>query len=226
MSSGRESNSFKSAARFIDILIILAPILFLFTEAVFHVLPTGVSPFRQTVSTYRWSDYGVLCTIAFFLIGAVMVVFAARLFFTLKRDKYSKFGIWGISLAGLLMIVTAIFPSQQPGTEVTLQVRIHVGAADSVSAIFPIAIALLIPALRAGGFRTLSGYTLITFLVSATVDLAALLIIIFDLKLLGLMERLLILNSLIWIEVMAIKLLLPAVAFVKRAPEINDSMDL
>jgi hypothetical protein len=204
-----------------DSLSILIPFAFFGIETSLHILPTFQDPLRQTISSYVWSNYGLMATIAFYIIGIIIAILSIRLFFSLSKTRLSKIGALLLTLVGLDLILVAIFPTRQPGDPMTIQFVLHIFLAFSIAAIFPIAILLLNPSLKARGWSRLYKYTFFVSGFSLLVNIVALVVIIFDLNLLGILERLMILNALIWIEVVAVRLLLSSNIFSSRLKKVR-----
>lgn len=199
-----------------DSLSTVIPLAFFGIETALHILPTFENPLKETISTYVWSNYGLLATIGFYIIGIIIAILSIRLFFSLSKTRISKVGALLLTLVGIDLILVAIFPTREAGAPVTIQVVIHIFAACSIAGIFPLAILLLNPSLKARGWSRFYKYTFFVSGFALLVDIFALVVIAFNLNLLGIMERLLILNALIWIEVIAIRLLISTNIFRPR----------
>jgi hypothetical protein len=205
-----------------DSLATIIPVAFFGIETALHILPTFQNPLRQTISTYVWSNYGTLATIAFYSIGIIIAILSIRLFFSLSKTSISKVGALLLTMVGIDMILVAIFPTRHAGDPVTIQFVLHMVSAFSIAIVFPAAILMLNRSLKDRGWNRLYKYTFFVAGFAILVDLFSLVVLIFDLQLLGMVERLLIFNALIWIEVVAVRIFLSSNIFKARMQKAGD----
>jgi hypothetical protein len=205
-----------------DSLATIIPVAFFGIETALHILPTFQNPLRQTISTYVWSNYGMLATVAFYIIGIIIAILSIRLFFSLSKTSISKVGALLLTLVGMNLILVAIFPTRHTGDPMSLQFVVHIISAFSIAIVFPAAILMLNRSLKDRGWNRLYKYTFFVAGFEILVDLFALVVLIFNLQLLGIVERLLIFNALIWIEVVAVRIFLSSNIFKVRMQKATD----
>ena len=191
----------------IDFIVLLGPILFVLLQAPLHFLPNPFSPLRETLSAYVWCDYGLMGTIAFYIIGTSLILLAIRLWVIFKNEKYPLIGCLLLLIIGIDLVLVAILPTRPTGAPLTIPVIAHILIAGSIAGIFPLAVLLIYHAFKIRGWDFLYKYTLFVAIFSAILDLTAFWVFTLDLRLLGLLERIMMVNSLIWIEIVVIKLI-------------------
>lgn len=192
----------------LDTLIVVVPLLFFAVQVVFHLINTGFNPVNETISMYVWCDYGIAQSIVFFLQSVAMFALTARLCFILKRTTRSKWGIGILGLIGIGMLIVSICPTREYGAPVTGLVIAHVGAALVIAGLFPLALFLIAPGFKMTEYwNLLCGFTIAIAAIATVIGLAGLAIILSDIPGLGIIERIMMLNSILWMLVMGIKLL-------------------
>jgi Protein of unknown function (DUF998) len=192
----------------LDWLIILIPLLFFTFQVFFHCVDTGFNPVRETISMYVWCSYGTVQTTAMYLMTIVMLVLSLRLYFILLRNSRTRAGLIIMGLISIGMLLVAIFPTRAHNAVLTWENILHVTTAIAVSGLFPIALLLLAPAFRQKSpLKILYPMSVITAGIAIVVGLMGVIMIVGSLPGLGIVERILMLNSLIWIVLLGIKLL-------------------
>ncbi len=162
----------------------------------------GYSPIRDSVSSLAWTELGWLQTICFLAMALLLVIFVTGLFFTLRRAPAFYAGITLLGLCAFVLALIAAFHMEHPGAP-QIDARIHEIASYSLGLLFPVAILSLSPSLKSTpGWRSVFIYTLIAGALAFGLILGA----IFGRQegWFGLYERLIILNALVWVEVVAI----------------------
>jgi hypothetical membrane protein len=207
----------KSRKPSFDICTILAmvcvagPVLFGIVLAVTQSLYPGYSPIRQSTSDLAFSPYGWLLMADFFFLGLVIIVFGVALYFSMQRKRRLQIVAGLFIFTGLSEFIVSIFKSDfNKSSPPTLHALIHQGAASVNALVFPAAAFLMLPSLKSDPrWKGVATYTA----VAAGVMIG---LLIFRLAWLfapwlndwwGLYERVLLLNSFIWFEIMAIRLL-------------------
>ena len=99
-----------------DSLSTVIPLAFFGIETALHILPTFENPLKETISTYVWSNYGLLATTGFYIIGIIITILSVRLFFSLSKTRISKVGALLLTLVGVDLILVAIFPTREAGS--------------------------------------------------------------------------------------------------------------
>ena len=187
---------------------VIAPILFLIILTIVETLQPGYNRIQQTISRLVLGPYGFLQTVAFFAFGLLLIVFAMRLGFAIVSTRRSaKIGAFFFNLIGLGFILVGIFPTENPGVALTFNAVIHQGTSVAIAVLFPLACLAIAPALKGDTrWKGAFAYTIATGIV-------ALVLIILGVAMRanklwsGLYERVLLLNGLVWIELVSYRLL-------------------
>jgi len=163
----------------------------------------GYSPIRDSVSSLALTSLGWLQSICFLAMGLLLQIFVAGLFFSLRRACGFHAGIVLLALCGFVLLLIATFHMDAEGAERTIDGIIHTIASYGLGLLFPIAILSLAPSLKSTpNWKNVFIYTIIAGVLALALILGA----IFGDQSgwFGLYERIIILNALIWVEVVAI----------------------
>ena len=166
----------------------------------------GYSPIRDSVSSLALTDIGWLQSICFLAMGLLLEIFVAGLFFIIRRTRGFHLGIALLALCGFVLMLIATFHMDTPGAERTIDGIIHTIASYGLGLLFPIAILSLAPSLKnTPNWKGVFIYTLTAGVLGFGLIVGA----IFGNQRgwFGLYERIIILNGLVWVEVVAIHLL-------------------
>lgn len=192
----------------LDSLIICVPLLFLVFQVFFHCMDTGMDPIRETISMYVWCGYGQIQTIALYTMAVLMISVTCRLYFILVRTSPRKAGIIIFALTSLGMLLVAIFPTRAHHAILTWKNILHVATAISISGLFPLALLFLAPVFKQHPyFKTISSVSFVTASIAILVGIIGAVMIGGSLAGLGIVERILMLNAIIWLMVLGILLL-------------------
>lgn len=187
---------------------VTGPILFLLIMTVTGLVQPVYDPIQETISMLVFGPYGWLQTLVFFLFGFFLIVFIFRLYLAIDRRVSSRIGIASLMVIGLGFFLIGVFPTQRPGTELTLYALIHRYTTGAISLLFTVACFAF-----ALGFRTdplwkrFSLYTFITGVIALTF-IILLASTPLDWSWTGFYERMLLLSGLLWITVVAVRLLI------------------
>jgi len=166
----------------------------------------GYSPVRDSVSSLALTSIGWLQSICFLAMGLLLEIFAAGLFFNIRRARGFHAGIVLLALCGFVLMLIAAFHMDAPGTQRTIEGIIHTVASYGLGLLFPIAILSLSLSLKSDpNWKNIFIYTLIAGVLALALILGALLAE--QQGWFGLYERIIILNALVWVEVVAIHFL-------------------
>jgi len=166
----------------------------------------GYSPVRDSVSSFALTSLGWLQTICFLAMALLLVIFVPRFFVNIRRARGFHAGIGLLALCGFVLMLIAAFHMDAPGGPRTTDGIIHTIASYGLGLLFPIAILSLTPSLKnTPNWKNIFVYTLVAGILAFALILGAL----FGNQQgwFGLYERIIILNALIWVEVVAIHLL-------------------
>jgi hypothetical protein len=184
------------------------PIILILVAAILELLQPGYDRVEQTISALVLGPFGFFQTIAFFVFGFLLGVFAWRVYASLAhKSLILKIATALLISVALGFFTIGIFPTQDRGLPDTLTGIIHDNTAKTISILFCLACFLL-----AFSFKNDHhwGRMFIYTLVMAVVAMA--LIVLGPIRALdspwtGLYERIFLLNGLVWIEVVSLRLL-------------------
>jgi len=174
----------------------------------------GYSPIRDSVSSLALTSIGWLQSICFLAMGLLLEIFVAGLFFNLRRARAFHAGIVLLALCGFVLMLIATFHMDHPGAP-PIDGTIHTIASYGLGLLFPIAILSLAPSLKSSpNWKNIFVYTLVAGILALALIFGALLAE--QRGWFGLYERIIILNALVWVEVVAIHFLR---VLLKREPK-------
>jgi MFS family permease len=184
---------------------IVGPIVVIVGDLAASLSIPGYSPVRDSVSSFALTSLGWLQTICFLAMGLLLEIFVAGLFFNIHRARGFYAGIVLLALCGFVLMLIAAFHMDHPGAPPVDGV-IHTIASYSLGLLFPIAILSLAPSLKSTpDWKGIFVYTLIAGGLGFGLIVGA---IFGDQRgWFGLYERIIILNALVWVEVVAIHFL-------------------
>jgi hypothetical protein len=184
---------------------IVGPVIVIVGDLIASLSVPGYSPIRDSVSSFAWTSLGWLQTICFLAMGLLWEVFTAGLYFTIRRARGFYVGIVLFALCGFVLMLIAAFHMGHTGAP-RIDGTIHTIASYGLGLLFPIAILSLAPSLKSTpDWRNIFIYTIIAGVIALALILGAL--FAEQRGWFGLYERIIILNALVWVEVVAIHFL-------------------
>jgi hypothetical protein len=163
---------------------------------------------RDSISSLALTPLGWLQTIGFLAIGLLVEIFTAGLLYNIKGTRGFRFAILLLVFFGFALLLIGAFRTDPVGAGDTIEGRIHGLTATAAFWIFPAAILLIAPSLRNDPrWRGIFRYTLVAFVLAFVLELT-IGVLPDDLSWFGLLERLIVANMIIWVEVAAVRLLL------------------
>jgi len=185
-------------------LSLFVPAIFLSGTLLLEATQRNFNPVSQTVSMLVWYPHGWVQTGLFSLLGATLFVLAWKLRRTGMPGKKVKTGYGTLLLSGLGFVTIAICPSGIPGEPHTTLHTIHTWAAVIMTIVSPFSSLLLAPVFRTGKRYNLA-YVLCLILgfTGLVLNVAGLAIIIFGVPWIGAVERAIMLNGLVWAQLLA-----------------------
>jgi len=198
---------------------VVGPIVLVIANLIASLSVSDYSLIRDSISSLAWTPMGWLQSIGFLAIGLLVEVFVAGLLFSIR-------GAWGFSVGiGLLvcfgfgLLLIGAFREDPVGSQHTIQGTIHMVAAATVFSLFPVVSLLIAFSLRKDPYwKGLFVHTIVTTGLASAFVIGHLYLSA-KLSWIGLYERILVANTVIWVEIMAIRLLrlsLSASARLKR----------
>jgi hypothetical protein len=181
---------------------IVGPIVVIVGDLAASSSVPGYSPVRDSVSSFALTSLGWLQTICFLAMGLLLEIFVAGLFFNIRRARGFYAGIVLLALCGFVLMLIAAFHMGHSGAP-SIDGTIHTISSYGLGLLFPIAILSLAPSLRSTpNWKNIFIYTLIAGVLGFGLIIGA---IFGDQRgWFGLYERTIILNALVWVEVVAI----------------------
>ena len=185
---------------------IMGPIVVVVGDLTASLSTCGYSPIRDSVSSLALTRIGWLQSICFLAMGLLLVVFVPRFFFNIRRARGFHVGIGLLALEGFVLMLIATFHMDAPGGPRTIAGIIHTIASYGLGLLFPIAILSLAPSFkRTPNWKGVFVYSLVAGVLGFGLIIGA----TFGDQTgwFGLYERIIILNALVWVEVVAIHFL-------------------
>ncbi len=171
---------------------------------------------RDSISSLALTTLGWLQTIGFLAIGLLVEIFTAGLLYNVRRARGFHIGIGLMVFFGFALLLIGAFRTDPVGVTHTIEGRIHGMTASAAFWIFPAAILVIAPSIRNDpAWRNIFRYTIVTAAL-AIVFVITLGVLPDETSWFGLLERILVANMIIWVEVAAVKLLL--LSLKRRSP--------
>ena len=184
---------------------IVGPIVVIIGDLAASLSTPGYSLVRNSVSSLALTSIGWLQSICFLAMGLLLEIFVAGLFFNIRRARGFHAGIVLLALCGFVLMLIATFHMDHSGAT-TIDGTIHTIASYGLGLLFPIAILSLAPSLKSTpNWKGIFIYTLIAGVLALALIMGAL--FAEQRGWFGLYERIIILNALVWVEVVAIHFL-------------------
>jgi hypothetical protein len=182
---------------------IVGPIVLIIGDLAASLSIPGYSPVRDTVSSLALTSVGWLQSVCFLAMGLLLEIFVTGLFFNIRRARGFYAGIVLLALCGFVLLIIATFHMNASGAPHTIDGRIHGIASYSLGLLFPIAILSFSPSLKnTPHWKNIFVYTLIAGILAFGLITGA--FFTEQTGWFGLYERIIILNALVWVEVVAI----------------------
>jgi len=184
---------------------IVGPVVVIVGDLVASSSVPGYSLVRNSVSSFALTSLGWLQTICFLAMGLLWEIFAAGLFFNVHKARGFRAGIVLFALCGFVLMLIAAFHMGHTGAP-RIDGTIHTISSYGLGLLFPIAILSLAPSLKnTPDWKNIFIYTIIAGVLAFALILGAL--FAEQRGWFGLYERIIIINALVWVEVVAIHLL-------------------
>lgn len=187
----------------------IAPVMLATGDLTASFLSPGYSILQNSISSLALTSIGWMQTIGFLALGLLVEVFTAGMLFNMKGRRWFYLGIALFVIFGFAMLLIGAFrtdPANTAESARTIEGRIHGLTAMTAFTLFPAAILCLIPSIKNDpSWRHLYRYSGITFIL-AIVLIVVIRVIQEPNSFFGLLERLLVANMIIWVEVAAINL--------------------
>jgi hypothetical protein len=182
----------------------ISPILFQTGSMSAQALYAGYDPIRNAVSALVLSPYGWLQTAVFYLFGAALIALAIIVYFRIKARF--KAGVIGMILLGAAFTVLGANPTAGPGIS-DLTAAIHRGAAVFVVTAFPVMCFTISPMFKNAGHKGILWYTVAAGTFATAFMIIGGIFLAQRQSMVGLFERVLLLNGQIWVIVVATQMI-------------------
>jgi hypothetical protein len=204
----------KHALEAIDVHGILAlagvvgPFVLVLADLVAAISEPKYNFIRDSISSLALTSMGWIQTIGFLAIGLLVEIFAAGLFQNIRGRRGFGLSIGLFACFGFGLSLIGAFRTDPVGGLHTTEGTIHGAAAVAVFWLFPIAISLLLPSLRNDPhWQEIFPYTVVTTVLASVLAVGRLFLPA-QISWFGLYERVLVANVVVWVEVVAVRLLL------------------
>jgi hypothetical protein len=182
---------------------IVGPIVVVVGDIAASLSTSNYSPVSDSVSSLALTPIGWLQSICFLAMGLLLEIFVAGLFFNIRRARGFHAGIVLLALCGFVLMLIAAFHMDAPGALRTTDGIIHTISSYGLGLLFPIAILSLAPSLKSTpNWKNILLYTLVAGILAFALIIGA--FFAEQTGWFGLYERIIILNALVWVEVVAI----------------------
>jgi hypothetical membrane protein len=186
---------------------ILGPLALAIGDLTAATSSPGYSLVNNSISSLALTSIGWLQTIGFLALGLLVEIFTAGLLFNVKRARWFHLGITVLVFFGFGMLLIGAFNTDPVGAARTIEGRIHGFAASTDFSLFAVAVLALAPSLRQDpDWQPLFRYSLVTCVLAVLLGVT-LRFFKDGSSWFGLVERILVANMIIWVEVAAINLL-------------------
>ncbi|MEL7561551.1 DUF998 domain-containing protein [Dehalogenimonas sp. 4OHTPN] len=184
-----------AASRAADAACLGFPLLFMAATTALETIQPGFDRVANTISELVWGPFGWVEAAMFACFAAVMALSALRL-----REAALPLGL---AAAGFMLI--AVFPTQAPGGGQTAASLIHELSAQTIAALLPAACFCLAYRLRKDpAHRAAVSFSVTAGIIGTVFNAAGFVAVHTDAAWIGAIERLIMLNGLIWLELMTL----------------------
>jgi hypothetical protein len=186
---------------------ILGPLVLAVADLTAAVSIHSYSLVRDSISSLALTSLGWLQTIGFLALGLFVEIFTAGLLYNVRRARFFHLGIGIFVFFGFAMLLIGAFHTDPVGGPKTFEGMIHGFAARVTFSLFAVAILALAPGIKKDpNWRPLFRYTIVTAILAVVLGV---ILRFFPEKSgwFGLIERILVANMILWVEVSAINLM-------------------
>jgi len=186
---------------------IAGPLILVVGDLAASLSTPNYSMISNSISSLALTPLGWLQTVGFLVMGLLVEVFVAGLFFNIRRARGFHLGIGLLVCLGFGLLLIGAFRMDPAGWPSTIEGTIHSATAYALSLLFPIAILLLAPSLKSDpNWKGTFVYTLVAGVLALALTMG-LLWLPDRMGWFGLYQRIVVANVIIWVEVIAVHLL-------------------
>lgn len=184
------------------------PVVLIVTDIVASSANPGYSLVRDSISSLALAELGWVQTIGFLAIGLLVEIFVAGLLYNIRARWGFHPSITCLVIMGFGLLLLGAFRTEPVGAPENTEGIIHNIAATAVFWLFPVSALLIAPSVKHDPYwKNVYKYTIITGILGFILVIMVVILEDTDSSWFGLAERLLVANMIIWVEVMAFKLL-------------------
>jgi len=188
--------------------VVTGPVIFAATTVVLESIQPGYDRIHDTLSRLVWGQYGWLETGCFFLFALVLAALALNLNQLNIARRSLRSAILMISLMSVGFVIIGIIPTNAPGEPTTLTVSIHRFTAGIICFLFPMVCLSIARGLHGDPTsKNIRVFSLVTGGTGIALSIVGLLVIMTDTPWKGAIERIILANGILWIEVVGVWLL-------------------
>jgi hypothetical protein len=213
LNNSRDSGPVYEAVRLLGIFVAFVPVMFVVTSAFLGSLNPAYNWLKNTISELIWAQHGWVLAVEFCIFGIALIVLALRLKINFAIDVKSKVALILLIVIGIGFLIIAVFPTRAPGAPQSVAGLIHQNTVRAMAGLFPAACLLFGAGVKKG---SKTGIIRIQSLAAGVIGI--LLVVpgaiatLTDAAWLGAIERIILMNGLLWIEVITISVTFPGVS--------------
>ncbi len=186
---------------------IAGPIVLILADLVAALSEPGYNLVRDSISILALTSMGWVQTIGFLVIGLMVEVFVAGLLFNIRGRWGFGFSIGLLACFGFGLLLMGAFQMDPPSEAKTIHGTIHGLTAAGSFWVFFVSVLLLIPSLRHDPYwKDIFPYTVAAGALALVLGVGQFWLSA-ETSWFGLYERVIVVNAVIWVEVMAVRLL-------------------
>lgn len=185
----------------------VGPVILVIADFTAALSQPGYSWIRDSISSLAWTPMGWIQTIGFLAMGLLTEIFVAGIFLNIRGTKGFGPGVGLMSLFGFGLLLIGAFHTDYTGVPATVDGTIHGLAARSIFFLFIVSSFSIAPSLKKDpAWRPLFIYSLVASSLAVVLVICGIWIQDGNFHF-GLYERILVADTIIWVEIMAIWLL-------------------
>ena len=206
--AGRRFSLQPKPLQILEIILAGVPLLFILVSTFLKLVTPGYDLWQNTISELVLGPHGSIQAAVFYLLGASIIVVIIKLYILPRASVQLRIGLGLIALCAVGFILLGIFPTDPYGTSMTLTGEIHVQTTTAIIFLFPLACFLLAPGLKRLFKRGwLSHVTRGAGVMQLVLVAAMAVLVLGNLGWVGMVERMIMVNSLGWMQIISIKAL-------------------
>ncbi len=195
-----------SISGFLALAGMAGPVVLVITDMTTGLTAPGYNYIHDSISSLAWTRFGFVQTVGFLAIGLLVELFVAGLFFNVRGRRGFGFGLALLAVFGFGLLLVGAFHTNPAEGPSTVEGTIHGYAAKSIFWFFPVAAGLIATSLKNDPYwKPLFIYTIAAAGIAVALMISS--IFLSESSWFGLFERILVADEIIWVEVMAYRLL-------------------